>query len=150
PLWVLQLPVLVALAGEERTGVAATHRDHHIRGPERLVGDRLRELLAQVDAELRHRRDSGRIDLLSWARAGRADGDAPVRAQLDQAGGHLAAARVVRADEQHLRLLLRNRPLDLCHRVQPLRGDDREVIDAPRGAQSPQAPRRTTSWPATE
>src|SRR5919109_3835964 len=29
--WVLELPVLVALAGKDRAGVAAAHRDHHVR-----------------------------------------------------------------------------------------------------------------------
>ena len=62
----------------------------------------------------------GRVDLLARVAAGRADVDASVGAELDQPGGHLAAARVVDADEQHLGLLLRDQPLGLSERLEPL------------------------------
>ena len=39
---VVELPVLVALAGEDRAGVAAAHRDDDVGGPDDLVGPRLR------------------------------------------------------------------------------------------------------------
>ena len=42
PGGVLEVPVLVALAGEDRAGVAAAHRDDHVGGAH-LVGQRLRE-----------------------------------------------------------------------------------------------------------
>ena len=98
---VVELPVLVALARVDRAGVAAAHRDHDVGGADDLVGERLRELLAQVDAELAHRLDDGRVDPLAGRAARRADVDAALRAELDEPGGHLAAARVVDADEQH-------------------------------------------------
>src|SRR5918994_4103131 len=54
---VVDLPVLVPLAGVDRTSVAAAHRDDRVGRADDLVGNRLGELLADVDAELRHRGD---------------------------------------------------------------------------------------------
>ena len=45
------------------------------------------------------------IDLVSRRAASGTDMDAPGRAELDEAGGHLAAARVVDAYEQYFGLL---------------------------------------------
>src|SRR5437588_5107273 len=42
---VVELPVLVLLAGIDGAGVAAAHRDHGVRDADDLVGERLRELL---------------------------------------------------------------------------------------------------------
>ena len=56
---VVELPVLVLLAGVDRAGVAAAHRDHDVGGAHDLVGERLRELLAHIDAELVHGLDDG-------------------------------------------------------------------------------------------
>ena len=120
---VVELPVLVALARVDRAGIAAAHRDHDVGGAHDLVGERLGELLAHVDAELLHRVDDGRVDLVRRSRAGRADVDPPLRAQLDEAGGHLAAPGVVHADEQHLGLVLVDDPLRLGERLQPLAGE---------------------------
>ena len=44
PGGVLEHPVLVALAREDRARVAAAHRDHDVGGPDDLVGPRLGEL----------------------------------------------------------------------------------------------------------
>src|SRR5215217_1490276 len=52
---VVDIPVLVAFAGVDRAGVAA-HRDHGVGGLHDLVGHRLGELLADIQAELGHRR----------------------------------------------------------------------------------------------
>ena len=46
--------------------------------------------------------------------------DPAVRAQLHQPGGHLAAAGVVDADEQHLGAVGRDQVLGLGERLQPL------------------------------
>ena len=46
--------------------------------------------------------------------------NASARAELDEAGRHLAATGVVHADEEDLGLLLRRHPLRLRERPQPL------------------------------
>src|SRR5262249_23358234 len=56
---IVEHPVLVALSRIDGAGVAAAHRDHDVRGPNDLVGQGLRERLAQVDADLLHRDDDG-------------------------------------------------------------------------------------------
>src|SRR5918996_1221125 len=117
---VVELPVLVALARVDRAGVAAAHRDHDVGGPHHFVGQRLGEFLAHVDAELLERRDRVRVDLLGRRRAGRADMDPPLRAQLHEPGRHLAAPRVLNADKEHLRHVLAYGPLRLRERLQPL------------------------------
>src|ERR1035437_588002 len=45
---IFEVPVQVALAWIERAGIAAAHGDDHVRSPDHLVGERLRELLADV------------------------------------------------------------------------------------------------------
>ena len=120
---IVELPVLVALAGVDRAGVAAAHRDHDVGGAHDLVGERLRELLAHVDAELGHRLDDGRVDLVGRGAAGRADVDPALGAELDETGRHLAATGVVDADEQDFGLLLRDHPFGLRERLQPLAGE---------------------------
>src|SRR6476659_1249957 len=102
---VLELPVLVALARIDRAGVAAAHRDHHVRGAHGLVRQRLGELLGHLHAQLVHRLEHRRVDPVGRVAARGANMDAPLRAELHEARGHLATARVVHADEQHLRLL---------------------------------------------
>src|SRR5688500_5653310 len=52
PLRILDRPVLVPLSGVDRAGVAATHRDHGVRGSNRVVRERLRELARDVDPHL--------------------------------------------------------------------------------------------------
>ena len=47
------LPVLIALARIDRAGVAATHRDDHISGLHDDVGQRLGELVADIDTRPR-------------------------------------------------------------------------------------------------
>ena len=61
---VVELPVLVALPRVDRTGIAAAHRDHDVRGSHDLVRERLRVLLAHVDAELGHGLDDCGIQIL--------------------------------------------------------------------------------------
>ena len=41
----------------------AAHRDHRVRRSHEIVGERLRELPREVDPDLGHRRDRGRVDL---------------------------------------------------------------------------------------
>src|SRR5262249_22310112 len=76
-------------------------RDHDVRRANGLVRQRFGELLAQVDADLPHRRDHRRVDLLGGSASGRAHVDAPAPPQLEQTLGHLAAPAVVGAHEQN-------------------------------------------------
>jgi hypothetical protein len=46
---VVQCPVEVALARVRRAGVAAPHRDHHLGGPDGILGQRLGELPTAMD-----------------------------------------------------------------------------------------------------
>jgi hypothetical protein len=50
--------------------VATAHRDHGVGGLNDLVGHRLGELLADVDPELRHRRDDMWVDAIGRVTAG--------------------------------------------------------------------------------
>src|SRR5437764_1276070 len=105
---VVELPVLVFLAGVDRTCVAAAHGDHGVSGTDDLVGERLRELLRHVDADFAHRLDDRRVNPIGWIGARGPDVDTSAGAQLDEAGRHLAAACVVHADEQDLGLFFRH------------------------------------------
>src|SRR6266581_1511602 len=60
---VVEVPVEVPLAGEDRAGVAAAHGDHDIGGADHLVGPGFGELAGDVDAPFSHRGDGGRVDL---------------------------------------------------------------------------------------
>src|SRR5436190_23574513 len=108
---VLELPILVALARIDRAGVAAAHRDHRVGGPDDVVRERLRELLRQIHANLGHGLDNRRVDPVGGLRAGRADEHSALRELIQQSGRHLAASRVVNADEQDLRDLPRHASL---------------------------------------
>lgn len=56
-----QVPVLVALAGEDRAGITATHRDNHVRATDSIDGQHLRLLACDIDVDFAH-------DLDSWDR----------------------------------------------------------------------------------
>src|SRR5918999_2988475 len=92
---VVERPILVALSRVDGAGIAAAHRDHHVGGAHDLVGERLGELLAHVDAQLLEERDGVWVDLGRRGRARRADVDPPLRAELQEACSHLAAAGVL-------------------------------------------------------
>lgn len=51
---ILELPVLVALAGEDRAAVTAAHVDDHVRVPHCLGGQHLGVLCGNIDALFRH------------------------------------------------------------------------------------------------
>src|SRR5690606_6847376 len=61
---VVELPVLVALPGEERAGVAAAHRDDDVRGLHSFGGENLRGFGGDVYAELGHRVHRDGVDLV--------------------------------------------------------------------------------------
>ena len=101
---VVELPVLVALAGEDRAGVAAAHGDHDVGRPDGGLVEPLRVGAArrEVDADLGHGLDDGGVDVVGRGGAGGADHDAVAGVVGEQRGGHLGAAGVVDADEQDL------------------------------------------------
>jgi hypothetical protein len=75
---VLQLPVQVAPARQDRAGVAAAHRDDHAGCLDGFGGQRLRELLGQVKAHLVHDRDDCGVDAVGRGGAGRPDEHLPL------------------------------------------------------------------------
>src|SRR5205085_863965 len=98
---VVELPVEVLLAGDDRTGVAAPHRDHDVGLPDRVVGQELRPLGGEIDVELGHRRDDGRVERAGGRAPGGPDVDATRGVAVEQRRGHLRATGVVDADEEH-------------------------------------------------
>jgi hypothetical protein len=103
---VRQLPVEVALAREDGARVTAAQRDDHVRRLDHLVRQRLGELHREIDADLDHRGDHGRVDLIGRSAARRAHLDAALRVVVEEPRRHLATAGVVDADEEDLRTLL--------------------------------------------
>src|SRR5216683_1831932 len=59
---VLEVPVLIALAGIDRAGVTAAHRDDNVGCADEVIRERLGKLAADVDAELTHCLDHARIE----------------------------------------------------------------------------------------
>src|SRR5215211_1114119 len=100
---VLELPVLVALPWIDRARVPAAHRDHGVRRAHGLIGKRLRELLLEIHSDLGHRRHHVRVEVIGGVASRRAHVDSPAGQLVEQAGRHLAAPRVVDADEEDLR-----------------------------------------------
>src|SRR5204863_7403381 len=92
---VVEDPVLVAFAGEDRASVAAAHGDDHVGGAGDLVGPRFRVLTGDVDAAFGHRRDGGGVDLVAgFGAAG--PGHRPVAGKVgEEPQRHLGAAGVV-------------------------------------------------------
>src|SRR5690349_20843179 len=70
---ILELPVLVAPAGKDRTGVATAHRDDDVGLFDGIGIEQLRLLAGQVDALLDHRLEDHRVQLIGRFRAGRSD-----------------------------------------------------------------------------
>jgi hypothetical protein len=98
---VVEISVEISLAGHDRAGVATAHRDDDVSGVDDLIGPRLGVIAGDVDADLGHGRDGGRIDGRPRLGAAR-PGDGPVTGEaLEEAQGHLGAAGVVDAQEQH-------------------------------------------------
>jgi hypothetical protein len=80
-----------ALAGKDRTSITAAHRHHHVGGLDDLVGPRLRVLAGDVDADLAHCLDRGRVHLVPGFRTTRPR-DCLVASQvLEPTHRHLAA-----------------------------------------------------------
>src|SRR5690606_24767258 len=97
---VVELPIFVALSGEEGAGVAAAHRDDDVRGLHRFGGKYFRLFCRDVDVELGHGVNGDGVDLVGWHGSGGANLDTLARDIAEESGRHLRAAGVVDADEQ--------------------------------------------------
>src|SRR5699024_1781677 len=86
---VLELPVFVAFAREDRTGIAAAHGDDDIRGFDRFGSQDVRGGRGNVNAFFSHGFDRDRVELVGGFGPGRADLDAALAKLPDVAGGHL-------------------------------------------------------------
>jgi hemoglobin len=112
-----EVPIQVALPRKDRARVAAAHRDHDVRRLHFPGRQRLGELRGDIQADLGHGLDDGGVQLAGRLGAGRGHPDPPARLLGQQGGGHLGAAGVVGADEQHLG--------DISHQM-PFHGPARE------------------------
>ncbi len=59
--------------------------------------------MGEVDAQFGHGCHDGGVDVIGGCGAGRPDQDLVACMEAQECGGHLGAASVVHADEQHLR-----------------------------------------------
>ena len=98
---VVQIPVLVALARIELAGVPATHRHHDVGPPDGIVAEGPRRSSRQVDPNFGHGLDDHRVNQAGGSAACREDLDPATGQVPEKAGGDLAAAGVVNADEEH-------------------------------------------------
>ena len=92
---------------DTRLDVSLPTQGHdQVCGLHSVLGDRLRLLAGDVDADLGQRRGRQLVDLGAGFGAGRVDVDRVAGAEFHQAGGHLGLAAVLDADEQHPRPLI--------------------------------------------
>jgi hypothetical protein len=63
---IVELPVLVALAGKERTLVAAAHRHNDVRLAHGISLEQPWQLRGYIDTHLRHRLHGGWVDFVRW------------------------------------------------------------------------------------
>jgi hypothetical protein len=99
---ILQIPVLVALAGVDRADVAAAHRDHHVRLAHHALLEPLRPLGRDIDPGLLDRLDDCGVESIGGFAARRGDLNTTLREALQERRRHLAAPGVVAADEEDL------------------------------------------------
>ena len=86
---ILELPVEVPLARVQRARVAASHGHDGIGGAHDIVGQRLGELLRDIECRVRRARRDHRKDALAGLRAGRAHMDAVAGEVACERGSHL-------------------------------------------------------------
>jgi hypothetical protein len=99
---VVEFPVLVALAEEDRAGIAAAHRDDHIGGVGGVVVQLRRGAVRDIDAQPGHRRHRDRVHALGGVRAGRAHNQIVTAVAAGKPGRHLRTAGVVDTHERTL------------------------------------------------
>src|SRR5690625_2764080 len=101
PCRILEFPILVPLAGEERACVTAAHSDYGIRRLHRFGREDLRLLSGDVDADLAHRFNCDRVNHFRGHRTRRTYLDAVAGEFAQPTGRHLRAPGVVHADEEY-------------------------------------------------
>ena len=74
---VWQVPVEVTLARVNGAGIATAHRDHDVSGLHLIGGEPLGNLARDVDAELGHGLDDGRVELVGGLRSSRGNAHSP-------------------------------------------------------------------------
>ena len=90
-----EVPVDVALAGDEGALVAAAHRDHDVGLCGELAGEQLRGAVGEVDAELAHHLDDFGVNVVGGGGAGRERLVAAAGGALEQRLAHLGAPGVL-------------------------------------------------------
>lgn len=108
----VEFPVAVALAGEDRAGVAAAHGDQHVRGFDGIGGEHL-GISAEMPVPTSHMASTAGL-IWSAGRAGRASLNPVAREAGEERGGRLGAVSVVDAGKQHRRRLATWRQVTLC------------------------------------
>ena len=100
-LGVLEVPVEVALAGDEGALVAAAHGDDDVGLLSQLASQELWPAIGQVDVELAHDLDNLGMHAVAGRGTSRQRLVSSVGGALEQGLAHLRAASVVEADEQN-------------------------------------------------
>src|SRR5699024_12055210 len=105
---VIEFPVFVAFAREDRTGVTAAHGDDDIRGFDRFGSQDIWGGRSDIDALFGHGFDCHRVELIPAGRPGGANLDAALAELAEVSGGHLVASGAVDAHEDHRGLVGRS------------------------------------------
>src|SRR6516165_2755556 len=96
-----QQPFLVAATREDRAHVATAHGDHYVSGFEHVVSPAFRLFRGDVDTLFCHRGDSCGVYMIGGFGAARVDRCLIPGVVGEESHGHLGAAGVVGAKEEH-------------------------------------------------
>ncbi len=133
PARVHERPVLVPLAGKDRAGVTAAHRDHDVGGSHVLGEELGGDLSGDVDPNLGHRLDRSGVDRLGGCGTCRTYDHAVAAMVAQEPCSHLGTTGIVDTDEQnfghggHEDVFLLAGELDEC-RVGDFGGQGGEVV----------------------
>ena len=98
--WVGQLPLDVALAGDERALIPAAHRDDDIGLLSQLRCEELRSAIAEFDVQFSHHFHNLGVDVLGRGRPCREHAMVAGGVAFEQCLAHLGASGVLPADKQ--------------------------------------------------
>jgi hypothetical protein len=74
---------------DDPVGITAAHGDHHVGGPDRLIGPALWCAIADIDSSLGHNGNRDRVDRRGRLLASRVDLDSIAGKGAHEAGCHL-------------------------------------------------------------